>query len=106
VATLKSRKERKGEMQKAHLLTSCAAALALAGLLAACDDGPTQPSPQPSRQPSPEPERTPPTTLRIEINGPDTIAPGTTAQFSAIAQTARRVTAPMKSSGDRETIGS
>jgi hypothetical protein len=68
-------------MQRAHLLTGCAAALALSGLLAACDDGPTQPSPQPSPNPGPVPV----TTTRIEIRGPDTIAPGTTAQFSAIA---------------------
>ena len=68
-------------MKRAHLLTGCAAALALSGLLAACDDGPTQPSRETSRPPGTAPV----TTLRIEVRGPDTMAPGTTAQFSAFA---------------------
>lgn len=62
-------------MQRFQLLTGCASALALAGLLGACDDGPTEPSPQ----------NVPVTTTRLEITGPNTIAPGESAQFSATA---------------------
>jgi Big-like domain-containing protein len=62
-------------MQRLYLFTGCAIALALVSLLGACDDGPTRPSPQ----------NVPVTTTRIEITGPDTVAPGESAQFSATA---------------------
>jgi hypothetical protein len=48
---------------------------------AACDDGPTRPSPPAT----PAPPGAPVTILSLVISGPDTIAPGTTAQFTATA---------------------
>ncbi len=65
-------------MQRFHLLTGCAIALALAGLLGACDDGPTRPS-------TPIEPPTVVTVLRLEIAGPGTVPPGESAQYSAIA---------------------
>jgi hypothetical protein len=50
--------------------------------LAACDDGPTRPSP-PVAPPGSGPNA--PVTTRLEIVGPDTVPPGESAQFSAIA---------------------
>ncbi|HEX2340614.1 MAG TPA: carboxypeptidase regulatory-like domain-containing protein [Vicinamibacterales bacterium] len=52
--------------------------LALA-VLAACDDGPTRPSP-----PAAPPSGTP-VILSVVITGPDSVPPGATAQYSAIA---------------------
>lgn len=65
-------------MQRVHLLTGCALALALAGLLGACDDAPTRPS-------SGVNPDVPVITTRFEITGPDTVPPGESAQFTATA---------------------
>lgn len=66
-------------MQRFHLLTGCFLALALAGLLGACDDAPTRPS---GGGVNPD---VPVTTTRLEIAGPDAVAPGESAQFAATA---------------------
>lgn len=66
-------------MRLRPFLTLFVAALAAAGILAACDNGsPARPSNPPSRPPAA-------TITRIEIAGPDTIPPGQTAQFTATA---------------------
>jgi hypothetical protein len=63
--------------------------LVLIGLLAACGDdpqSPTQPSPRPNTAP---PGPTPPAQLSItscRLEGPDSIQPGQSAQFTAIAR--------------------
>ncbi len=69
-------------MQRFQLLTICAIALALANLLGACDEGPTRPSPS-SGPPGAPPAG--PVTNNVVIVGPDTLPPGQSAQFSAIA---------------------
>ncbi len=66
-------------MERFHLLTGCAIALALAALLGACDDGPTRPS-QPTGTPT-----VPVTVTGLEIAGPSTVPPGESAQFTATA---------------------
>ncbi|MGH9313112.1 MAG: carboxypeptidase-like regulatory domain-containing protein [Vicinamibacterales bacterium] len=66
-------------MQRFHLLTGCAIALALAALLGACDSGPTRPTRQDG------PQNVPVTITRLEIAGPGSVPPGESAQYSAIA---------------------
>lgn len=69
-----------------NVKSTIAAAVLVFGLLAACDDGtPTNPTlPRPSTTSPPPPPSA--TTLSLVISGPDTIAPGATAQFTATAQ--------------------
>jgi hypothetical protein len=55
----------------------------LFALLIACDDGPTRPSPPAT--PPPTPPGAPVTILSLVITGPNEIAPGATAQFTATA---------------------
>ena len=68
---------------------SLGVSLVLIGLLAACGDdpqSPTQPSPRPNTAP---PGPTPPAQLSItscRLEGPDSIQPGQSAQFTAIAR--------------------
>ena len=63
-------------MRTDPVVASFLTALALGGLLTACDKSPTGPSPgRPSE----------PFISRVEIAGPRTVAPGETAQFSLIA---------------------
>ena len=68
-------------MKNVKLMT--VALLVALGIIAACDDGPTRPSPAPTT-PSPPPG-TPVTILSLVITGPSEIAPGATAQFTATA---------------------
>jgi hypothetical protein len=68
-------------------------AIALASLLGACDDGPpTRPSPPPSAPPGPV------TITRLELAGPDSLPPGATAQYSAIAHQSDGTTRDVTSS--------
>jgi hypothetical protein len=64
---------------RAIRITSLAAALALAGAVIACDSNPTRPTSTPSTP------GTPVSPVRLEIQGPRSVPPGATAQFSAIA---------------------
>ncbi|MGH9200604.1 MAG: carboxypeptidase regulatory-like domain-containing protein [Vicinamibacterales bacterium] len=67
-------------MQRFYLLTGSAIALALAGLLGACDGGPTRPMRQGG------PQNVPVAIVDLSIAGPNTIPPGETAQFTATAR--------------------
>jgi hypothetical protein len=59
-------------------------ALALAGLLVACDDkSPTAPTPPTS--PPPRPAPAPVVLARLEVSGPATVAPGESVKFTATA---------------------
>jgi hypothetical protein len=63
-------------MRKMPLVTRSAVALALLGLLASCDnDSPTIPTRQPTGSTA--------TPVRIDIAGPQTVAPGQTVQYTA-----------------------
>ena len=62
--------------------TKTLAATAFVLFLSACDDGPTRPSPPPA---TPPPPNAPVTILGLVITGPDRLAPGETAQFTATA---------------------
>jgi hypothetical protein len=62
------------------LVVSCAIGLAV--LLSACDKSPTRPAPVPVPPP------TGPATVRVEITGPESVAPGASAEFRAVAHAA------------------
>ena len=64
---------------RAIRITSLAAAIASAGAVIACDSNPTRPTSTPSTP------GTPVSPIRLEIQGPRSVPPGETAQFSAIA---------------------
>ena len=66
-------------------VSGSAAALGLAAILAACDKPPTRPSPGPTA-PGPGPTAPAPLSLtRLELDGPASVPPGETAQYTATA---------------------
>jgi carboxypeptidase family protein len=69
-------------MRTTPLILALWAAVGLAGLLAACDNNSTV-SPAQTSSPTPTPVVT---TTSVEIIGPGSMAPGATAQFTAVAQ--------------------
>jgi hypothetical protein len=71
------------DMALKSLACAGVAALALAGMLVACDD---PPGPTPTPTPSPPPTTPSPGALtKLEVVGPASVAPGETAQFTATA---------------------
>jgi hypothetical protein len=70
-----------GPVQRFRLSTVSWSALALAGFLWACNDGPTRPSTPPVRPPA---EPAPVTAIRLELTGPNGVPPGSSAQYSAV----------------------
>ena len=71
-------------MPTTAILAAFSTALALSGLLAACDALPTGPSPAATGIPG-QASTGGPDVARIEIVGPPALAPGETAQFNLIA---------------------
>lgn len=59
-------------MQKRSIGTVVGGVVALISMLAACDKSPTRPAPKPNG----------PALTRVEISGPDTLAPGTRANYT------------------------
>jgi hypothetical protein len=96
-AAFKSQKQRTAEMKRPKpairvrgimsgdaprvLKRTTVTAVVTLAVLAACDDGPTRPS-SPATPPAPQPAPIP--VVRLEIVGPDRIAPGESVQYSAI----------------------
>jgi len=67
-------------------VSGSAAALGLAVILAACDKPPTRPSPGPTAPEPPRPDVPVPVSFtRLELDGPASVPPGETAQFTATA---------------------
>src|SRR5688572_8131387 len=72
-----------------RLVAASATALGFAAILAACDKPPTSPSPGPTAGPGPTapgpPAPVPPSLTRLELDGPASVTPGETVQYTATA---------------------
>jgi hypothetical protein len=73
-------------VQLTSIVRASCTAVIVAGVLIACDNVPNQPSNPPSNpggnQPPPQ---VTPTVVRLELSGPESVAPGATAQFTLTA---------------------
>lgn len=68
-------------MRTSHYGQGLLAALALAGLMTACDKGPVPtPIPRPNQGPNTNPQ---PSVTKVELNGPASVAPGESVHFTA-----------------------
>lgn len=68
-------------MRNPSLVGALVAAIAVAGLIAACDS-----EPKPGVRPSPNVQPAQPVVVSVEISGPASIPPGQSAQFTAISR--------------------